>query len=98
MTLKVNCIHAINHDKYNRQAAELTERTSSEQAAAIKQPLTEVNGRWSALLRGMVERQQQLEKALLRLGQLQHALRDILAWIQHTSDTLDTLTPVSFGR
>ncbi|XP_045525137.1 microtubule-actin cross-linking factor 1 isoform X20 [Pieris brassicae] len=78
-----------------RQAAELTERTSSEQAAAIKQPLTEVNGRWSSLLRGMVERQQQLEKALLRLGQLQHALRDILAWIQHTNDTLDTLAPVA---
>ncbi|XP_045505243.1 dystonin isoform X22 [Colias croceus] len=78
-----------------RQAAELTERTSSEQAAAIKQPLTEVNARWSALLRGMVERQQQLERALLRLGQLQHALRDTLAWIQHTSDTLDTLTPVA---
>ncbi|XP_026332684.1 uncharacterized protein LOC113239782 isoform X5 [Hyposmocoma kahamanoa] len=78
-----------------RQAQELTERTSSEQAAAIKQPLTEVNARWSALLRGMVERQQQLERALLRLGQLQHALRELLAWIQHTSDTLDTLTPVA---
>lgn len=43
-----------------------------------------------------MERQQQLERALLRLGQLQHALRELLAWIQHTSDTLDTLTPVSF--
>ncbi|XP_047540103.1 dystonin isoform X5 [Vanessa atalanta] len=78
-----------------RQAAELTERTSSEQASAIKQPLGEVNTRWAALLRGMVERQQQLERALLRLGQLQHALRDTLAWIQHTSDTLDTLKPVA---
>ncbi|XP_050668118.1 uncharacterized protein LOC126967614 isoform X21 [Leptidea sinapis] len=87
--------HMVKVEALNRQAAELTERTSSEQASAIKQPLTEVNGRWSALLRGMVERQQQLEKALLRLGQLQHALRDILAWIQHTSDTLDTLTPVA---
>ncbi|CAG4939688.1 unnamed protein product [Colias eurytheme] len=87
--------HMVKVEALNRQAAELTERTSSEQAAAIKQPLTEVNARWSALLRGMVERQQQLERALLRLGQLQHALRDTLAWIQHTSDTLDTLTPVA---
>ncbi|XP_026728109.1 dystonin isoform X27 [Trichoplusia ni] len=78
-----------------RQAQELTERTSSEQAAAIKAPLTEVNSRWSALLRGMVERQQQLERALLRLGQLQHALQELLSWIQHTSDTLDTLRPVA---
>ncbi|CAH2057368.1 unnamed protein product, partial [Iphiclides podalirius] len=78
-----------------RQAQELTERTSSEQAAAIKQPLTEVNARWSALLRGMVERQQQLERALLRLGQLQHALQELLAWIEHTDATLDTLNPVA---
>ncbi|XP_049879738.1 microtubule-actin cross-linking factor 1 isoform X17 [Pectinophora gossypiella] len=87
--------HMVKVEALNRQAQELTERTSSEQAQAIKQPLTEVNARWSALLRGMVERQQQLERALLRLGQLQHALRELLAWIQNTSDTLDTLTPVA---
>ncbi|XP_061380488.1 microtubule-actin cross-linking factor 1 isoform X17 [Danaus plexippus] len=78
-----------------RQAGELTERTSPEQAASIRQPLSAVNARWAALLRGMVERHQQLERALLRLGQLQHALRDTLQWIQHTSDTLDTLAPVA---
>ncbi|XP_062530271.1 microtubule-actin cross-linking factor 1 isoform X43 [Bombyx mori] len=87
-------VEALNRS-LTRQAQELTERTSSEQAAAIKQPLTEVNARWSALLRGMVERQQQLEKALLRLGQLQHALQELLAWIQNTTDTLDTLKPVA---
>ncbi|XP_063629074.1 dystonin isoform X8 [Cydia splendana] len=87
--------HMVKVEALNRQAQELTERTSSEQAAAIKQPLTEVNTRWSALLRGMVERQQQLERALLRLGQLQHALQELLAWINHTSDTLDTLKPVA---
>ncbi|XP_063388361.1 microtubule-actin cross-linking factor 1 [Cydia fagiglandana] len=87
--------HMVKVEALNRQAQELTERTSSEQAAAIKQPLTEVNARWSALLRGMVERQQQLERALLRLGQLQHALQELLAWINHTSDTLDTLKPVA---
>ncbi|XP_026728111.1 dystonin isoform X29 [Trichoplusia ni] len=87
--------HMVKVEALNRQAQELTERTSSEQAAAIKAPLTEVNSRWSALLRGMVERQQQLERALLRLGQLQHALQELLSWIQHTSDTLDTLRPVA---
>ncbi|XP_037296445.1 microtubule-actin cross-linking factor 1 isoform X21 [Manduca sexta] len=78
-----------------RQAQELTERTSSEQAQAIKQPLSSVNSRWSALLRGMVERQQQLERALLKLGQLQHALHELLLWIHSTADTLDTLKPVA---
>ncbi|XP_060807173.1 dystonin isoform X16 [Amyelois transitella] len=87
--------HMVKVEALNRQAQELTERTSSEQAAAIKQPLTEVNNRWSTLLRGMVERQQQLERALLRLGQLQHALKELLTWIQNTTDTLDTLKPVA---
>ncbi|KPJ00724.1 Dystonin [Papilio xuthus] len=87
--------HMVKVEALNRQAQELTERTSSEQAAAIKQPLTEVNARWSTLLRGMVDRQQQLERALLRLGQLQHALQELLAWIEHTSATLDTLQPVA---
>ncbi|XP_052759151.1 dystonin isoform X18 [Galleria mellonella] len=87
--------HMVKVEALNRQAQELTERTSSEQAAAIKQPLTEVNTRWSTLLRGMVERQQQLERALLRLGQLQHALQELLTWIQNTCDTLDTLRPVA---
>ncbi|KAF9423413.1 hypothetical protein HW555_001222, partial [Spodoptera exigua] len=87
--------HMVKVEALNRQAQELTERTSSEQAAAIKAPLTEVNSRWSALLRGMVERQQQLERALLRLGQLQHALQELLTWIHNTGETLDTLRPVA---
>lgn len=79
----------------NRQAAELTERTSSEQSAAIKEPLGAVNRRWDALLRGVVERQRLLENALLRLGQFQHALDELLIWIDKTDRTLDDLKPVA---
>lgn len=78
-----------------RQAAELTERTSSEQAAAIKEPLGTVNRRWDALLRGVVERQRLLENALLRLGQFQHALDELLVWIERTGATLDSLKPLA---
>lgn len=81
-----------------RQAVELTERTSSEQAAAIREPLTSVNRRWEALLRAMVDRQRQLEHALLHLGQFQHALSELLVWIQKTDTTLDQLKPVSFMK
>lgn len=80
---------------YYRQAVELTERTSPEQAASIREPLTVVNRRWEALLRGMVERQKQLEHALLHLGQFQHALNELLVWISKTDGTLDQLKPVS---
>jgi hypothetical protein len=44
----------------------------------------------------MVERQKQLEHALLHLGQFQHALNELLVWISKTDGTLDQLKPVSF--
>ena len=37
-----------------------------------------------------------MEQALLRLGQFQHALNELLVWIDRTDKTLDTLKPV-FG-
>lgn len=78
----------------NRQAIELTERTTPEQATSIREPLNAVNRRWENLLRGMVERQKQLEHALLHLGQFQHALNELLVWINKTDNTLDQLKPV----
>ncbi|XP_037953232.1 uncharacterized protein LOC119683566 isoform X20 [Teleopsis dalmanni] len=77
-----------------RQAVELTEKTSPEQAASIREPLSVVNRRWENLLRGMVERQKQLEHALLHLGQFQHALNELLIWISRTDSTLDQLKPI----
>nr|CAD7258245.1 unnamed protein product [Timema shepardi] len=87
--------HMVKVEALNRQAQELTERTSADQAAAIKEPLSQVNRRWDDLLRGMVERQRQLENALLRLGQFQHALTELLVWIERTDKTLDELKPVA---
>ncbi|XP_046739123.1 dystonin isoform X46 [Diprion similis] len=87
--------HMVKVEALNRQAAELTERTSSEQAAAIKEPLGAVNRRWDGLLRGVVERQRLLENALLRLGQFQHALDELLVWIDKTDRTLEDLKPVA---
>lgn len=78
-----------------RQAIELTERTTSEQAQAIKEPLGSVNRRWDFLSRGIVERQRLLENALLRLGQFQHALDELLVWIIKSERTLDELKVIS---
>ncbi|XP_043245138.1 dystonin-like isoform X38 [Amphibalanus amphitrite] len=79
-----------------RQAQELMERTSPDQAAALQQPLADINTRWDDLLKGIVERQRELDHALLRLGQFQHALDELLVWIGRTDKTLDGLRPV-FG-
>merc|ERR1712106_8613 len=78
----------------NRQADDLTERTSPDQARAIKEPLAEVNKRWTDLNKAIVIRQKELEHALLRLDQFQHALSELLVWINRTDKTLDTLKPV----
>ncbi|XP_055390516.1 dystonin isoform X44 [Condylostylus longicornis] len=86
--------HMVEIEALNRQAAELTERTSIEQKASIREPLNAVNQRWDNLLRGMVERQKQLEHALLHLGQFQHALNELLVWIGRTDTTLDQLKPI----
>ncbi|GAB0086991.1 microtubule-actin cross-linking factor 1 [Sergentomyia squamirostris] len=81
-------------DSLNRQAMELTEKTGTEQAQSIRELLNGVNRRWDNLLHNMVERQKNLEHALLHLGQFQHALNELLVWIDRTNDTLDQLKPV----
>ncbi|XP_058462231.1 dystonin isoform X42 [Malaya genurostris] len=86
--------HMVEVEALNRQAIDLTERTSAEQASAIREPLNSVNRRWENLLRGMVERQKQLEHALLHLGQFQHALNELLVWISKTDANLDELKPI----
>jgi dystonin len=80
----------------NRQAHDLTENTTPQQARAIKEPLADVNRRWDELNKGINYRQKELEQALLRLGQFQHALSELLVWIDRTDKTLDSLKPV-FG-
>merc|ERR1719367_1888020 len=78
----------------NRQAHDLVENATPEQARAIKEPLAQVNRRWEDLNKGINVRQKELEQALLRLGQFQHALNELLIWIERTDKTLDTLKPV----
>ncbi|KAG8192780.1 hypothetical protein JTE90_019099 [Oedothorax gibbosus] len=88
--------HMVEVESLNRQAHELMERTSPAQARSIREPLAEINKRWDDLLKGIVDRQRELENALLRLGQFQHALDEFMVWMSKTEKTLDDLTPV-FG-
>ena len=60
------------------------------------EPLGELNRRWDDLNKGINNRMKELENALLRLGQFQHALNELLIWIDRTDKTLDSLKPV-FG-
>merc|ERR1719188_370871 len=80
----------------NRQASDLTENATPGQRRAIMEPLGDLNRRWDDLNKNINNRMKQLEQALLRLGQFQHALNELLIWIDRTDKTLDTLKPV-FG-
>ena len=84
------------HPSLFRQASDLTDNATPNQARAIKEPLADVNRRWDELNRGINNRQKELEQALLRLGQFQHALNELLIWIDRTDKTVDSLKPV-FG-
>lgn len=59
-------------------------------------PLGEVNRRWDDLMKNINDRQRNLENALLKLGQFQHTLKELLVWIERTSKNLDDMKPV-FG-
>uniref|UniRef100_H2SL43 Microtubule actin crosslinking factor 1 n=1 Tax=Takifugu rubripes TaxID=31033 RepID=H2SL43_TAKRU len=61
----------------------------------IQEPLTELRHLWDNLGDKINHRQHKLEAALLALGQFQHALSELQAWLNHTHTTLDTQRPVS---
>uniref|UniRef100_UPI003AAA493A microtubule-actin cross-linking factor 1, isoforms 6/7-like n=1 Tax=Centroberyx gerrardi TaxID=166262 RepID=UPI003AAA493A len=61
----------------------------------IQEPLTELRHLWDNLGDKITHRQHKLEGALLALGQFQHALSELQAWLNHTHTTLDTQRPIS---
>ncbi|TDH03803.1 hypothetical protein EPR50_G00145770 [Perca flavescens] len=61
----------------------------------IQEPLTELRHLWENLGDKITHRQHKLEAALLALGQFQHALSELQAWLNHTHTTLDTQRPIS---
>lgn len=49
---------------------------------------------WDSLDERIINRQHKLEGALLALGQFQHALDELLAWLTHTEGLLSEQKPV----
>lgn len=71
----------------------MIENASPHQSQAIRDHLSDINRRWDDLNKAITNRQKDLEQALLRLGQFQHALSELLVWISCTDKTLDSLNP-----
>ncbi|CAI5691523.1 unnamed protein product [Oreochromis niloticus] len=86
----------IDMEKLSHQGELLLKKVSDQtDRDMIQEPLTELRHLWENLGEKITQRQHKLEAALLALGQFQHALSELQAWLTHTHTTLDTQRPVS---
>ncbi|KAI7690143.1 Dystonin, partial [Sarcoptes scabiei] len=81
--------HMVDVEALNRMAHELLDRVPSHQAKGVRDAVANINRRWNDLLKNIGDRQSDLDKALLKLGQFQHSLNELLAWIEKMTKMLD---------
>ncbi|XP_019367902.1 PREDICTED: microtubule-actin cross-linking factor 1 isoform X18 [Gavialis gangeticus] len=86
----------IEMEKLNHQGELMLKKATDEtDRDIIKEPLTELKHLWENLGEKIAHRQHKLEAALLALGQFQHALAELMAWLTHTEELLDAQRPIS---
>ncbi|KAM9476477.1 dystonin isoform 13-T13 [Clarias gariepinus] len=79
----------IEMERLNHQAGLLLKKVLDEaDRVAIQEPMNELKMLWDNLDEKVINRQHKLEGALLALGQFQHALDELLAWLTHTEELL----------
>ncbi|XP_070696753.1 dystonin [Pempheris klunzingeri] len=80
----------IEMERLNHQAGLLLKKVTEEaDRCAIKEPMSELKMLWDNLDEKIIGRQHKLEGGLLALGQFQHALDELLAWMSHTEELLN---------
>ncbi|KAG7462800.1 hypothetical protein MATL_G00188590 [Megalops atlanticus] len=80
----------IEMERLNHQGGLLLKKVVEEaDRSAIQEPLAELKMLWDNLDEKTINRQHKLEGALLALGQFQHALDELLAWLTHTEELLN---------
>ncbi|XP_019403108.1 PREDICTED: microtubule-actin cross-linking factor 1 isoform X14 [Crocodylus porosus] len=86
----------IEMEKLNHQGELMLKKATDEtDRDIIKEPLTELKHLWENLGEKIAHRQHKLEAALLALGQFQHALAELMAWLTHTEELLDAQRPIN---
>ncbi|KAM9345301.1 dystonin [Symphorus nematophorus] len=79
----------IEMERLNHQAGLLLKKVTEEaDRCAIQEPMSELKMLWDNLDEKIIGRQHKLEGGLLALGQFQHALDELLAWMSHTEELL----------
>ncbi|XP_004696396.1 dystonin isoform X6 [Echinops telfairi] len=85
----------IEMERLNHQAELLLKKVTEEiDKHTVQDPLMELKLIWDSLDERIINRQHKLEGALLALGQFQHALDELLAWLTHTEGLLGEQKPV----
>ncbi|KAM6922361.1 dystonin isoform 1-T1 [Lycodopsis pacificus] len=80
----------IEMERLNHQAGLLLKKVTDEaDRCAIQEPMSELKMLWESLDEKIISRQHKLEGGLLALGQFQHALDELLAWMSHTEELLN---------
>nr|XP_046257646.1 dystonin isoform X5 [Scatophagus argus] len=80
----------IEMERLNHQADLLLKKVTEEaDRCAIQEPMSELKMLWDNLDEKLISRQHKLEGGLLALGQFQHALDELLAWMSHTEELLN---------
>uniref|UniRef100_A0A1I7TIM4 GAR domain-containing protein n=1 Tax=Caenorhabditis tropicalis TaxID=1561998 RepID=A0A1I7TIM4_9PELO len=62
-------------------------------AATVRQPVAELNGRWTRLNAALAEREHKLESSMLQMGKLADAIAQLTAWMDKTKATLKEIAP-----
>ncbi|KAI7805675.1 putative dystonin [Triplophysa rosa] len=79
----------IEMERLNHQTGLLLKKVVEEaDRSTILEPVNELKMLWDNLDKKIINRQHKLEGALLALGQFQHALDELLAWLTHTEELL----------
>ncbi|XP_069395304.1 microtubule-actin cross-linking factor 1 isoform X22 [Paralichthys olivaceus] len=80
----------IETERLSHQAGLLLKKvTDDADRCAIQEPMSELRMLCVNLDEKIISRQHKLEGGLLALGQFQHALDELLAWMSHTEELLD---------
>ncbi|XP_056148223.1 dystonin [Lampris incognitus] len=80
----------IEMERLSHQAGLLLKKVVEEgDRCAIQEPMSELKMLWDSLDEKIINRQHKLEGGLLALGQFQHALDELLAWMTHTEELLN---------
>ncbi|XP_013386319.2 LOW QUALITY PROTEIN: microtubule-actin cross-linking factor 1, isoforms 1/2/3/5-like [Lingula anatina] len=74
-------------EKLNTQAAEL-KAMSPLAADGVLDTVKEMNGRWANLVKGIADRETRLQESLVSLGELDHALDDVIGFLTHAEQVL----------